>query len=107
MKKVLLILGVSISALLAQGAMAQTDSAGEARAQASKPASKQEKQDAKSQRRATGKELAKEDSGRTDDPASMGVAHGNTKADKQAAKAQRRANGKAYANEAQDKHDAP
>ena len=108
MKNLLLTLGVSVAALLAQGALAQTDSAGEARVPPSKPATAQQKSEARAQRQATGKELSKRDAGRIEDaPNPQDVARGNTKEDKAAAEAQRRAAGKAHASDAKNKHDSP
>jgi hypothetical protein len=97
MKKVILTLAVPIMALVAApGVYAQQDTAGEARAAPSKPATKDEKKAARAKRQSTGKEVAKKDEGRMDDaPNAQGVAKGNTKEEKAAAKTQRKAAGTA------------
>jgi len=95
MKTVIATVGVALAAFLAStAAVAQNDVAGEARAAPSKPSTKEEKKAARAKRQAGGKDLAKQDAGRTDSPNPGGVAKGNTKEDKAAARAARQAEGK-------------
>lgn len=86
-----------IAALVAPAAVfAQSDTPGEGRAASSKPATKDEKKAARAKRQTQGKEIAKKDEGRLEDPVHKG--HSGKKAataeEKAAAKAARQAEGK-------------
>lgn len=108
MKTVIVTVGLALGAFLASTtAIAQNDTAGEARAAPSKPATKEEKKAARSKRQASNKDVAKQDTGRTDAPNSAGVAKGNTKEDKAAARASRQAEGKDVAKKDQGRTDDP
>lgn len=97
MKKVILTLGIAFAALLAPAAFAQSDTAGEARAAPSKPSTKDEKKAARSQRQATGKELAKQDAGRLEDSPAPAASKKASTDEKKAARAARQAEGKELA----------
>jgi hypothetical protein len=89
------VLSAVAGALIAIPAYAQEHSPGEDMASPSKPATAEEKQKARAARRAQGKSLAKEDSGRLEDPAVPALTGKTyTKQEKDAARADRRATGK-------------
>ena len=96
MAKSLLAICAAVAALCASPVLyAQSDSAGETRAAPSKPATKAEKEAAKQQRRATGKELGVKDEGRLEDtPAKPGSAKKVSDEEKALGKAKRQAAGK-------------
>ncbi|GAB3770264.1 hypothetical protein GCM10028796_36860 [Ramlibacter monticola] len=86
-----------IAALVAPPAVfAQSDTPGEGRAAPSKPATKEEKKAARAKRQAHGKEIAKKDEGRLEDPVHKGHSSKKpaTAEEKAAAKAARQAEGK-------------
>ena len=93
MIKTILTVTAAAVALLASNVYAQSDTPGEGRAAASKPATKAEKQAAKEKRRATSKEVVKKDEGRTDTAGSAGTAKGASAEEKAAAKSKRKAAG--------------
>jgi len=92
MLKTTLTLLAAAAALLASSAYAQSDKPGEDKAAASKPATKQEKQDAKMKRKATGKDVAAQDQGRVDANDTAGTKKVSAE-DKALAKAKRKAAG--------------
>ena len=95
MFKFSLAIGAVVAALIAPPVFAQSDTAGEARAAPSKPATKEEKKAARAKRQAHGKELAKQDQGRLEDSPTKGTSSKKaTPEEKEAAKAARQAAGK-------------
>ena len=95
MLKMFLITCAAAVALFTSSAFAQSDKAGESRAAPAKPATKEEKAAAKEKRRATGKDTAKADEGRTEDKPNTGTStkKKSTSEEKAAAKSKRKAEG--------------
>jgi NADH-quinone oxidoreductase subunit C/WASH complex subunit FAM21 len=92
MVKTTLTICAAVAALIASSAYAQSDKAGEDKAAPSAPATKQEKQDAKAKRKATGKDVAAKDEGRVDSNGTAGTKKVSAD-EKAAAKKKRKAAG--------------
>src|SRR5262249_24574058 len=98
MVKTTLTLCAAIAALFACSAYAQSDKPGEDRAATSTPSTKQQKQDARAQRKAAGKAVAGKDQGRVDSNDTAGTQKVSAE-DKAAGKSSRKAAGKQAAKE--------
>jgi hypothetical protein len=100
MVKSILACAAAALALAAPALYAQQDKPGEDRAVTSKPATAQEKQDAKMKRKAAGKDVSAKDEGRLDDkPAAAGPTTKVSDEEKALGKAKRKSAGAAAAKE--------
>ena len=100
MRKLILTLTAAAFALFGSQAYAQTHGTSEDMAAPSKKATKEEKEAAKAQRRATSKEMSKKDEGRVDDkPEAAGPKVKVSKEEKSKAKAKRKEAGTQAAKE--------